>query len=396
MISRDDLLTYIDEGFATRLVMDLMAIPGRSGNEHDIATFVSQKLHEAGFPSDQILFDGAHSRSPIGGNCGNLVFHLPGTENAPRRMLMAHLDTVPICEHCEPVIEGERIVSANRRTALGGDDRAGVAVVLGTALTLLKHDLPRPPLTFFLCVQEEIGLVGAHYCDAELLLAPELCFNWDGGDPAMVTVGATGAYSMTIEIIGQASHAGVHPEQGISAVAIAGEAIAELVGNGWHGLIVRPEGTGTSNIGIIEGGSSTNVVMPHLKIVAECRSHDSEFRTEILKAYEQAFRNAASRITNDQGLRGEVRFVSELKYESFRLADENAAAARASQAIRNNGSQPRLHVGNGGLDANWMTAHGFPTVTLGCGQHDIHTVREWLSLPEYLTACRMALELATV
>jgi tripeptide aminopeptidase len=47
------------------------------------------------------------------------------------------------------------------------------------------------------------------------------------------------------------------------------------------------------------------------------------------------------------------------------------------------------------LDANWMAVHGFPAVTLGCGQHDIHTVRERLNVSEYLQGCRVATLLAS-
>jgi len=50
---------------------------------------------------------------------------------------------------------------------------------------------------------------------------------------------------------------------------------------------------------------------------------------------------------------------------------------------------------NGGLDANWIVRHGVPTVTLGAGQNDIHTVKEWVDVPEFLAGCRMAVELAT-
>ena len=42
-----------------------------------------------------------------------------------------------------------------------------------------------------------------------------------------------------------------------------------------------------------------------------------------------------------------------------------------------------------------MTAHGFPTVTLGCGQQDIHTTSETLMIDEYLKACQIGLDLAT-
>jgi tripeptide aminopeptidase len=57
--------------------------------------------------------------------------------------------------------------------------------------------------------------------------------------------------------------------------------------------------------------------------------------------------------------------------------------------------RPQIRIANGGLDANWMTAHGLPTVTLGCGQQEIHTVNEWLDIPSYLASCRLGLLLAT-
>ena len=59
------------------------------------------------------------------------------------------------------------------------------------------------------------------------------------------------------------------------------------------------------------------------------------------------------------------------------------------------GLMPQTASCNGGLDANWLTAHGFPTVTLVCGQHHVHTVDERLCIPEYLQACAIALQIAT-
>jgi tripeptide aminopeptidase len=45
------------------------------------------------------------------------------------------------------------------------------------------------------------------------------------------------------------------------------------------------------------------------------------------------------------------------------------------------------------LDANWLFRHGIPAVTLGCGQQNIHTIDERLSIADYLDACRLALRL---
>ena len=46
---------------------------------------------------------------------------------------------------------------------------------------------------------------------------------------------------------------------------------------------------------------------------------------------------------------------------------------------------------NGGLDANWLAGkHGVPTVTFGAGQDEIHTVKEYVDLPEFGRGCRLA------
>ena len=47
-----------------------------------------------------------------------------------------------------------------------------------------------------------------------MLGKPKLAFNFDGGSPAKLTIGATGGYRMTIDIQGLASHAGNRPERG--------------------------------------------------------------------------------------------------------------------------------------------------------------------------------------
>src|SRR5262249_43478492 len=156
-----------------------------------------------------------------------------------------------ICVGSRPVRKVNRVVSGSKETGLGADDRSGAAILLATILAVLRGKLPHPPLTFLWTVQEEVGLFGARHVRKSLLGTPKLAFNFDGGSPAQVKIGATGGYRLTIEIAGLAAHAGNHPEEGISAIAIASLAIADLVQNGWHGLVDRPEGQGTSNVGVI-------------------------------------------------------------------------------------------------------------------------------------------------
>jgi tripeptide aminopeptidase len=385
----------VDHRRALTMVMELMAIPGKSGQEAAVAKYITQQLRRAGAAAAAIRSDNAHKKTPLAGQVGNLIFQLPGTLRAPRRLLMAHMDTVPICVGAKPIRKGDTVRSANPATGLGADNRAGVAVVLWTAIEILRRRLAHPPLTFFWPIQEEVGLHGARYVQLGMLGKPRLAFNWDGGSADKVTVAATGGYRMQIEIEGLAAHAGAAPEQGISAIAIASLAIANLVRAGWHGLILKDGHAGTSNVGYIHGGEATNVVTDRVELKAEARSHDKIFRGRIIQAIEQAFEDAARQVQSAQGAHGRVRILGRTDYEAFRLAEDEPAVLAAERAVRAVGLAPHRGVSNGGLDANWMTAHGIPTVTLGCGQMQIHTTGEYLEIPAFQQACEIALHLAT-
>lgn len=380
---------------AESLVLELLAIPGVSGREGEVTRRIVQRLRQAGVPDDAIRFDKPPRPSPIDGEAGNLVLRLPGTRPGKRRLLLAHVDTVPLCQGARPVRRGRYIVPADKHTGLGADDRAGAAVLLSAAEEILRHDLPHPPLSFLWTVQEEIGLYGARHARLGLLGKPRLAFNFDGGAAGKITVGATGGYRMQIRVRGLASHAGVAPEKGLSAIAIAALAIAQLHREGWHGRIEKDGRRGTSNVGVIRGGEATNVVTPEVELRAEARSHDPAFRRKIVRTIERAFQKAARGVRNADGLCGETRIDGRLDYESFRLRDDEPCVAAACSAVRLCDADPVRAISDGGLDANWLAARGIPTVTLGCGQENGHTASERLDLAEFRRACRIALCLAT-
>lgn len=377
------------------LVLELMAIPGESGQEAAVAKFVTDRLRKAGAPASAIRMDRANRQAQIPGPTSNIVLKLPGTIRSPRRLLMAHMDTVPLCVGCKPEIHDGFVRSADPNTALGADDRSGVAVILHAAMTVLSKKLPHPPLTFLFTIQEETGLSGARYADLSLLGSPKLAFNWDGGNPERLTVGATGDCRLIIDIGGLASHAGIAPQMGVSAIGIAGLAIADLHQNGWHGEVKKGKNRGTSNIGFIEGGGPTNVVTNRVRVRAEVRSHDPVFRERLMRAFESAFTKAAKQVRSADGKRGEAKIERRHLYEAFKLADDDPSLLAVEEAMRSLGLNPHRYVSNGGLDANLLSARGIPTVTLGCGQTNIHTTAERLDLKSFETACRVALHVAT-
>ncbi|MDG1990858.1 MAG: M20/M25/M40 family metallo-hydrolase [Pirellulales bacterium] len=386
----------IDLARAQKTVLDLLKIPGISGQEKQVAEAIRKKLLDAGCSKNIISFDQAHKKTPLKGNCGNLIVKFPGTRRGPRRLLMAHMDTVPVCEGTKPVLRGDIVKSGNPATGLGADDRSGCGVVLSTALEILRQKIDHPPLTFFFAIQEEVGLWGARTVKAIDLGKPKLAFNFDGGNVDKLTIGATGGERLDITIEGIPSHAGVAPEHGVSAIAIASLAIASLHEDGWHGLVEKGSKRGTSNIGVIHGGAATNVVAERATLRAEARGHDTAFRNRIVRAIEKAFKQAANQVKSASGRKGTVSISKRLDYEAFQLTKNDPSITTAHRALQALGHTPYYDISNGGLDANWMAANGIPTVTLGCGQHDIHTTNEWLDLKTYKAACQTAIMLATM
>lgn len=395
IVSTDSPVIEPDLKRATSIVMEMMAISGKTGNEAAVVEYIIQKLLDAGAPADAIQTDKAHTRTAIPSNTGNLILKLPGTVRESRRLLTAHIDTVPICVGSRPAKKGRAVHSADPNTGLGADDRAGAAVILCAALEILEHKLPHPPLTFCWFIQEEVGMQGSRYVSKSALGNPKLAFNWDGGSPNDLSIGATGAYRTHITINGLASHAGGAPEQGISAIAIAARAIAELDKKGWHGLVKKGKREGTSNVGFINGGEATNVVTDLVELKVEARSHDPAFRSQMQTEIENAFQKAVGEVKNVGGKTGSVVIDSNLQYESFVLSDDEPALLAAEAAIQDIDLKPNRSVVNGGLDANQLVARGIPSVTMGCGQRDPHTVNETLDLDDFEGACRIGLRLAT-
>ena len=381
----------------SQLVMEMMAIPGRSGEEAAIMDFIRGKLVEAGVPASASAIDDAHRRSPLGGQVGNLVLKLPGTVRGPRRMLVrprrhgAHLRRFapgakrrPRRQREQGNRPGRRRPRRRRRAA---DARRWRSCAASCRIRRSRFCGP---------CRKKSACSARATCDVAKLGKPKLAFNFDGGSPAMLKIGATGGYRMTIDIDGLASHAGNHPEEGVSAIAIASLAIADLVKNGWHGLIEKDGHTGTSNVGVIHGGEATNVVTDHVQLRAEARSHEPKFRERIVKEIRSRVR--ARRRAGAQHGR-QARAASNSTAGSITNRSASRATSRASSRPRRpsrpKGCEPELAVTNGGLDANWLTAHGIPTVTLGCGQRNIHTVAEELDIAEFHLARRIALRLAT-
>jgi len=156
---------------------------------------------------------------------GNVIARLDGQGEA--FMLAAHMDTVTPCQGVVPVVENG-IIRSDGTTVLGGDDKAGVAIILEVLQVILANDLAHLPIEVVITVQEEIGLCGAKALDTARLQAKVGISLDAGGVPGSIIVSAPSHNQMTALVHGKAAHAGACPEEGVSAIVIAAEAIAQM------------------------------------------------------------------------------------------------------------------------------------------------------------------------
>ncbi|SFU22703.1 M20/M25/M40 family metallo-hydrolase [Mesorhizobium sp. YR577] len=89
-------------------------------------------------------------------------------------------------------------------------------------------------------------------------------------------------------------------------------------------------------------------------------------------------------------------FNHQTAYPPFKLAETSPVVKRAIKALEMMGIEANCLFSNGGLDANWLDKHGIPTVTIGAGQAEIHTIKEYVNLAEYEKGCRLGLLMATL
>jgi len=381
---------------AIEQLLELLVIDGPPGGEKIVADTIRRQLLEAGVGEDAISEDRAQEQSEYGGDTGNLIVRLDGDGQDPRRLFSCHMDTIPNAVGCAPEREGERIINKAPGKALGGDNRPACAILLEAARALVARQGDQAPTTLAFLIQEEVGLVGARGLDTAMLgpSLPAMGFNFDGGRADRLVMAVIGAECFTIDLSGIEAHAGAHPEQGASCAVMFARALHELVEGGWHGLIEQPGGRGSANLGILTGGQGSNVVMPRLQILAEARSHDPSFRRTIIDVWQNAFRRAATETRNAAGDGGVATFGSGPTYEVFALAEDEPAVQQALGVAAGLDLAAVCESNNGGMDANWLTDHGIPTITIGCGQRQVHTTEEWIDLTDFRRACAFATGLA--
>ena len=363
--------------------LELVRISSLSKKEGAIARRLCQTLEAMGA---QVEVDDAGQK--VGGETGNVIARFPGTiPSAPPLLLSAHMDTVVPGENVKPIIEGD-VVRTDGATVLGGDDKSGVVAILEAVRVLRERQIPHGDLELVFTICEELGLLGAKHLDVSRLRARTgLVLDSDGVDELVTR--APAADRMVFTVHGLEAHAGVCPENGISAIKVAAEAIAAM-------RLGRIDAETTANLGIIQGGAANNIVPREVVVRGEARSRNMEKLRAQTEHMRDCFHAAASRhrvTLNGKEIQARVEERIEHDYDLMDLPDDCRIVRLVVRAAKSLGRPCATRPTGGGCDANVLNGKGLQVANLGCGMREIHTVNEWLDLKDLVRTAELVLEI---
>jgi tripeptide aminopeptidase len=280
---------------------------------------------------------------------------------------------------------GGTVITTDGTTLLGADDKSGVAVIMTAAAHLLAHpEIPHGPIRICFTCDEEIG----HGVDKVDLakLGAHCAYTLDSEGIGRIDSETFSADKATVTVTGVNTHPSVGKGVMVNAVRFLSEFLVKLPTE-----TLSPETTdgreGFLHPYHVEG----SVAQAKARIILR------DFVTAKLADYAAMLEEIATPLRKKHP-RAKIEIEIEQQYRNMGdgLKKEPRALAKAIEATRAAGLEPRMSIIRGGTDGSRLTELGLPTPNLSSGQHNPHSPLEWTSLEEMQKAVEILIELAKV
>jgi len=356
--------------------MEYVRIDSETKNEKAIGERIIKNLKDLGLKTHT---DGSGKKLNSNGN--NIYCFIPGTSDSESMLFSAHMDTVVPGVGIEPYIDGEYVKSRGN-TILGGDDKAGVVAILEAVRTLKESNLPHRPIEIVFSICEEGGINGAKEVEFSKLKSKAGVILDSGGSPGEIIVEAPGQTKVFAKVIGKAAHAGAHPENGVSAIMVAAEAVSEM-------KLLRVDQETTANIGTFKAEGPTNIVSPLVEIIAEARSRSTEKLNKQTENIVECLKKSCKKYG------AELEYSIENTYYSYVIDPEDEHLKEVSATCESLGIPVENVLSGGGSDANIYNLNGIKALNIGVGIDLAHTIDERLNISDFVNASEVVLKLMT-
>lgn len=357
--------------------LEYIQIDSESTHEGAMAARIAADLEAIGC---QIAWD--DSQAKTGSETGNLYCTLPGNAEGEAILFSSHMDTVTPGVGVKPVIENG-VIRSQGDTVLGGDDKSGVAAIVEALRTVVEKNLPHPTIEAVFTVCEEVGLRGSQHLDYSKISAKKAAVLDSSGDAGKIITAAPGQYKLAATVVGRRAHAGVAPEEGISAIQVLAEAISNM-------KLLRIDEETTANIGSISANYATNIVAERAEMLAEARSRSDAK----LEAQGQHMMDCLKAACEKYGAQLEGGLSK--AYSAYSYAEDDAFVQEVAAACRKAGLEPSFAASGGGSDANNMNFNGIKALVLGTGMAKVHTTQEEITIQNLEGTAALVLAMATI
>lgn len=350
--------------------LELVQVDSAPKDERLMADALLTKLKELGFDAYE-----DDTGSKIGGNAGNVIGFLEGDPDRPALLFCAHMDRVSPGYGIKPRVE-EGTIRSDGTTILAADDVAGVCAIFEGIRAIREKSIPHGRIEVLFTVAEEGGLYGAKNLDITPFKARAGFFLDSSGPVGTIIVQAPAQKGIKVKIHGKSAHAGVAPEEGINAIVVAANAISSM-------KLGRIDHETTANIGVISGGSATNIVPDLVEMKGEARSRNSASLEAQTAHMVEAIEAACAKF----GAKADIEVTD--SYSGFHLQPDDFVVQLALKAVNHIGLEPIQQGTGGGSDANIINAYGIPSVVLGMGYENIHSTAESISIDQLTKAAQL-------
>ena len=325
------------------------------------------------------------NQAQYGGDSPVIIAEVLGALDGPAVTLNAHTDVIEPNAGLNITKDGNRWRS-DGTTTLGGDDKAGLAAILGALDYIKRHTIPHRTFYLVFTPGEEQGMLGARHINwdevhAEMTLSKNIIVFDNAGRADRVAYQAPCSYHFEVTIRGKTAHAGIEPEAGVNAIELASRIISQLP-------LLRIDEETTANISMIQSDYPTNVVPDTCTFVGEVRAQTQERADEVLAQYEAIIQQHVGESKNYE-------FKATLDYPALRSNDEGAFVQEVIEAYQAVGVQAEPQIIGGGSDANFFAAEGFNTAIVGVGMQQVHTTQEYLEIDQLLLTTEMLVHYLT-
>ena len=232
----------------------------------------------------------------------------------------------------------------------------------------LALDLPRP-VTILITSDEEVGSPTSRALIEQEALQSAYALVMESPLPGgVIKTSRKGVGTFGLEITGRAAHAGVEPERGISAIQELAHQILTL-----HSLTDMTQGT-TVNVGVVHGGTVSNVVAPHATAQIDVRAWtqaEADRISQGITGLQPVTPGATLRVTG-----GWNRPPLERKMTADLFAKTQTIGRTLGLELAEGGT-------GGGSDGNLTGALGVPTLDgLGVPGHGAHADHEHIEVDQ--------------